>query len=364
MAALLQFDFNRYPYLTPELPSIAGFIRQYPHDFQVVEVAAYLPTGQGEHLYLWLEKEELTTRAVFELLRDELGVAEKDIGVAGLKDKHALTRQWFSIPAKYQPRLSLLEGHSQLRLLETGLHTNKLRVGHLKGNRFRILVREAGGAKEKASDGPSPPAFTVCSILSTLQAKGVPNYYGPQRFGLGGQNPVRGYELVTQGKKRGDPWLGRFLIGSLQSLMFNDWLALRLERDLFDRVLPGDVAKKHHTGGEFVVEDAELENPRAQRLEISATGALYGKKYREAQGEARGLEDQILARYDLRREQFAARRGDRRLIRFPLSEWSVEEAEEGLWVSFFLPKGAYATTVLRELMKRNPEEPEEIEAEE
>lgn len=378
MAALLQFDFNRYPYLTPELPGIAGFIRQYPHDFQVVEVAAYLPTGQGEHLYLWLEKEELTTRAVFELLRDELGVAEKDIGVAGLKDKHALTRQWFSIPVKYQPRLSLLEGHSQVRLLETGLHPNKLRVGHLKGNRFRILIRgsedlEAEVEKPEARENllllSQPPVFpnplsTVRAILTALQAKGVPNYYGPQRFGLGGQNPVRGYELVTQGKRRGDPWLGRFLIGSLQSLMFNDWLALRLERDLFDRVLPGDVAKKHDTGGEFVVEDAELENLRAQRLEISATGALYGKKYREAQGEARGLEDEILARYDLRREQFAARRGDRRWIRFPLSEWSLEEAEEGLWVSFFLPKGAYATTVLRELMKRNPEEPEEIEAEE
>jgi len=143
--------------------------------------------------------------------------------------------------------------------------------------------------------------------------------------------------------------------------MFNDWLALRLERGLFDRVVQGDVAKKHDTGGEFVVEDAEVESPRAQRLEISATGALFGKKYREAQGEARALEDEILARYELSREQFASRRGDRRLIRFPLQEWSVEEVEEGIWVSFFLPKGAYATTVLREVMKRNPEEPEEVD---
>ncbi|MER3556145.1 MAG: tRNA pseudouridine(13) synthase TruD, partial [Meiothermus sp.] len=365
----LVFDFERYPYLTPEIPGLSGVIRQASDEFQVTEVPAYLPRGEGEHLYVWLEKRDLTTRAVFELLRDELGVAEKNIGVAGLKDKHALTRQWFSIPAKYENRLSLLERHSGVRVLETALHTNKLRVGHLRGNQFRILIRvlEEAASKGQKAEGKKlstlryQPSASIRTVFATLQAKGVPNYFGPQRFGLGGLNPGKGYELVTKGGRRGDPWLGRFLIGSLQSLMFNDWLALRLERGLFNRVVQGDVAKKHDTGGEFVVEDAEVESPRAQRLEISATGALFGKKYREAQGEARALEDEILARYELSREQFASRRGDRRLIRFPLQEWSVEEVEEGIWVSFFLPKGAYATTVLREVMKRNPEEPEEVD---
>lgn len=350
MSAPLRFDFDRYPYLTPARPGISGVIRQSPAEFQVEEVPAYTPSGAGEHLYLWLEKQGLTTREVLEQLRDTLGVPEKHLGVAGLKDKHALTRQWFSIPAKYERRLSLLEERPGMRVLETALHGNKLGVGHLKGNRFRILIRGA------SSVAVPDPLSSARAILAELEARGVPNYFGPQRFGLGGLNPVRGYERVTQGLGRGDPWLGRFLIGSLQSLLFNDWLALRLGQGLFDRVVNGDVAKKHDTGGEFVVEDAEAENPRAGRLEISATGALHGRKYREAQGEARALEDEILARYELRREQFAARRGDRRLIRFPLREWSVEEAPEGLWVSFFLPKGAYATTVLREVMKRNPEE--------
>ena len=188
------------------------------------------------------------------------------------------------------------------------------------------------------------------AVLKRLAEKGVPNYYGPQRFGLGGLNPVRGYKLVKEGKGRGSPWLKRFLIGSLQSLLFNDWVALRMALGLYDQVVLGDWAKKHATGGEFLVEDPG-EAERALRLEISATGPLFGKKYPEAQGEARAIEDEVLARYGLKREEFRARRGARRPIRVPLAEWKVEEAPEGLWLSFFLPKGSYATSLLREVMK-------------
>jgi tRNA pseudouridine13 synthase len=337
---------ERYPFLTPELPGVGGVIRLFPRDFQVEEVPAYPLSGEGEHLYLLLEKEGLTTREVFEFLRDQVGVPEKEIGVAGLKDKHALTRQWFSIPRRHEDALCLLENLKGVRLLTADLHTNKLRTGHLKGNRFRILIREPQGGRERAE-----------AILRVLQEKGLPNYYGPQRFGLGGLNPVRGYELVKKGKGRGSPWLKRFLIGSLQSLLFNDWVALRMERGLYDRVIPGDWAKKHATGGEFLVESAS-EAERALRLEISATGPLFGKKYPEAKGEARALEDEVLERYSLKREEFRARRGARRPIRVPLAEWSVEETPEGLWLSFFLPKGSYATSLLREVMKKEVDAPE------
>lgn len=341
----LRFDFSRYPYLTAQLPGVGGRIRTFPEDFQVEEEPAYLPSGKGEHLYVFLEKAGLTTRQILEFLRDELGAPEKAIGVAGLKDKHALSRQWFSLPKAYEDRLYLLEGLRGVRLLATGLHTNKLRTGHLKGNRFRILIRNPEGGKEE-----------VERILAALREKGVPNYYGPQRFGLGGRNPERGYLLVKTGRGRGTPWLKRFLIGSLQSLLFNDWVALRMERGLYDRVVLGDVAKKHATGGEFLVQDPARESERALRLEISATGPLFGKKYFESQGEARALEEEILARYDLRREEFSARRGGRRPIRIPLSEAEVEESQEGVWLRFFLPKGSYATSLLREVMKKNPEE--------
>ena len=342
----LRFDFSRYPYLTAQLAGVGGRIRTFPEDFQVEEEPAYLPSGKGEHLYVFLEKVGLTTRQVFEFLRDELGVPEKAIGVAGLKDKYALSRQWFSLPKAYEDRLCLLEGLRGVRLIATDLHTNKLRTGHLKGNRFRILIRDPEGGKKEAE-----------RVLAVLREKGVPNYYGPQRFGLGGRNPERGYRLVKTGKGRGTPWLKRFLIGSLQSLLFNDWVALRMERGLYDRVVLGDVAKKHATGGEFLVQDPARESERALRLEISATGPLFGKKYFESEREARALEDEILARYGLSREEFNARRGGRRPIRIPLSEAEVEESKEGLWLRFFLPKGSYATSLLREVMKKNPEEP-------
>ena len=341
----LTFDFDRYPYLTAALSGTGGRIRAEAEDFAVTEVPAYRPSGEGEHLYVFFEKRGLTTRQIFDHLHQELRIPEKAIGVAGLKDKHAVTRQWISLPARYADRLRQLDQLPGVRILETGLHTNKLGVGHLRGNRFEIVVRDV-----------VPEALsTAQKVLFQLERLGVPNYYGPQRFGLGGRNPLRGYELVTRGKGRGRPWLKKFLIGSLQSLLFNDWLALRLERGLYDRVLPGDVAKKHATRGEFLVEDPEAENPRAAALEISATGPLQGRKYFEARDAARALEDEVLAAYELTREQFRARKGARRPIRFPLEEATVEAVDGGLRLAFFLPKGAYATALLREVMKKNPE---------
>ena len=341
----LIFNFDRYPYLT-STPGTGGVIRRELEDFVVTEVPAYQPSGEGEHLYVFFEKRGLTTRQVFDHLHQVMRIPEKSIGVAGLKDKHALTRQWVSFPARYEDRLPQLEELKGVRVLETGLHKNKLGVGHLRGNRFEIVIRDVF------------PGSVVHArkTLEELKLLGVPNYYGPQRFGLGGRNPLRGYELVTSGKGRGRPWLKKFLIGSLQSLLFNDWLALRLELGVYDRVVRGDVAKKHATRGEFLVEDPEVENPRAATLEISATGPLHGRKYFESEGEARAIEDEILALYDLSRENFRSRKGARRPIRFPLEEASIEEVEDGIRLAFFLPKGAYATSLLREVMKKNPEE--------
>lgn len=168
---------------------------------------------------------------------------EKEIGVAGLKDKRAKTRQWFSIPRKYEDALCLLENLQGVRLLAADLHTNKLRTGHLKGNRFHILIRRPKGGGG-GGGGPKAP-----------RGEGRPQLLRPPALRPWGLNPVRGYKLVKEGKGRGSPWLKRFLIGSLQSLLFNDWVALRMALGLYDRVVPGDWAKKHATGGEFLVED-------------------------------------------------------------------------------------------------------------
>ncbi len=334
-------DFDALPYLTADLPGTGERIRKTLDHFQVEEVPAYRPSGQGEHLYLLVEKRGLTTRELVKRLV-ALGVPEVAIGVAGLKDKHAVTRQWLSIPAGYEGVVGRLEEPQRIRILATERHRNKLRTGHLKGNRFRIFIEGADAERARA-------------VMQRLETAGMPNYYGPQRFGLGGQNPEKGLSLIRKGKGRGRPWLKRFLIGSVQSLLFNEYLAERLRLGLYDRLLKGDVAKKHATGGEFLVEDPEQENPRAARLEISATGPLFGKKYFEAQDEARALEDTILARHGLSRADFSARRGARRPIRVPITEWRVEPAEGGVWLYFFLPKGSYATSLLREVMKKNPE---------
>ncbi len=331
--------FDAYPSATPDVPGIGGHLSGEPADFFVEEIPAYLPSGEGEHLYLLVEKVGHTTVELVETLRDAGGIPEAEIGSAGLKDKHAVTRQWLSIPRRFGDRARVLEELQGVRILDARPHRNKLRTGHLRGNRFRVVVREPERGVEAAA-----------AILEALAARGVPNYYGPQRFGITGENPAKGL-AVLRGRRLGYRWLERFLVSSLQSLLFNEWAAARLRAGLFDRFLPGDVAKKHDTGGEFVVEDPARENPRAARLEISPTGPIFGRRYREAEGEARAFEDAVLARVGISREEFRARRGARRLLRVPLGEWRAEPLPGGIALEFSLPKGAYATSLLREVMK-------------
>ncbi|GBD22825.1 tRNA pseudouridine synthase D [bacterium HR29] len=330
-------DFDAYPMLTGDLPGIGGRIRERVEDFVVEEVPAYLPSGEGEHLYLYVEKVGIATPQLVEHLRDAGGIPEAEIGTAGLKDKRAVARQWISIPRRCQERAAVLE-ELGVRILDARPHRNKLRTGHLAGNRFRVHIRAARDAE------------SARRILARLAAEGVPNYFGPQRFGREGENAVKGL-AVLRGRRFGPRWLERLLVSSVQSLLFNEWLAERMRRGLFDRFLEGDVAKKHATGGEFTVTEPETERERLLRFEISPTGPIFGRKMREAAGPARAFEDEILARYGLARQAFGRRRGDRRFARVPLREWSVEPSPEGLWVSFALPKGAYATAVLREVMK-------------
>lgn len=339
-----QFDFDRYPYLTADIPPVRGAIRTEDRDFQVTEVPAYPASGEGQHLYLLVEKEDQTTRRVIEALQAACGVKEDAIGWAGLKDRHALTRQWISVPVECEDKVSAIEEMPGVRILERARHTNKLQEGHLAGNRFRILVRHVEGDPADAR-----------RVLERLAASGVPNYFGPQRFGRQGDNAERGYQILTRPRGPSKRWLDKLLVNSLQSFLFNEWAALRMEQGTFDQVLLGDIAVKHASGGKFQVGDVAEEGPRAERLEISATGPLFGRKYHEAQDQARAIEDAVLARYELTREQFRPLPGSRRPLRFPLQDWGLEEAPEGLWLSFFLPSGAYATSVLREVMKMDPE---------
>ncbi|WP_034384909.1 tRNA pseudouridine(13) synthase TruD [Deinococcus sp. YIM 77859] len=351
----LVFEWSALELLT-DTPGTSGQLRAAPEDFRVEEVPAYLPSGEGEHLYLLVEKRGHTTAQVVRELSAQLGVRDRDVGVAGLKDRHAVTTQWLSLPARYEARLSRF-ALTGVRILETRRHSNKLGLGHLRGNRFVIRVRNAAGTADQAA-----------ATLALLRARGVPNYFGPQRFGLRGLNAEEGLKVLRGESRLRDPRVRRLLTTSVQSLVFNRFLSLRLARGLFDRLLVGDMAKKHDTGGVFLVEDAAAESPRAQRGEVSATGTLFGKKVKPLTRDAGELEREALSTFGLTPELFASRRGDRRLTRVFLEDAEVRPEEDGYTVALTLPKGSFATSVLRELMKTEvdvaEENPEERDQEE
>ena len=328
-----------------QTPGSGGSLRASPEDFVVEERPTYLPGGTGDHLYLYIEKRGHTTAHLARELSSQLGVKARDLGIAGLKDRHAVTRQWISLPAKFESRLGefALEG---VQILQTERHTNKLGLGHLRGNRFTVRVRGAAGTAEQAAQ-----------TLALLQTLGLPNYFGPQRFGLGGLNAEEGLRVLRGQSELRDPQVRRFLSSSVQSALFNRFVSLRLERGLFGRLLSGDMAKKHDTGGVFLVEDAHSESLRAERNEISATGTLFGRKTKPLTLGAGALEAEVLAEFGLSPEVFASRKGDRRLTRTFMEDAMLEPHDDGYTVSFALPKGSFATSVLRELMKNDVDAP-------
>lgn len=334
----LTFDWSTLFPLTTA-PGTGGVLRAEPADFVVEEAPLYLPSGEGEHVYVQLRKTGHTTAFVAKELARQLDIKLERVGIAGLKDRHAVTTQWLSLPDKAERRLErfAMEG---VEILEVARHGNKLGIGHLRGNRFTVRVRGAAGKEVDAA-----------ATMDELARRGVPNYFGPQRFGLGGLNAEEGLKVLRGESRTRDPRVRRFLVSSVQSVLFNAWLSARIERGLFGGVLRGDMAKKHDTGGVFRVEDAAAESERAARGEISATGTLFGRKVKPLTDEAGDFEREILERFGLTPEVFSSRRGDRRLSRVFLEDAFVTAAEDGFVVSFFLPRGSFATSVLREVMK-------------
>ncbi len=341
----LHFRWADFSPVTSDLPGTGGLLRSVAEDFRVQELPIYLPQGHGSHAYALVEKKNLTTRDLMVALTRE-GLKEKEIGVAGLKDKFAVTQQWLSVPNKHASAFAALEKLAGVRILETSRHSNKLGMGHLQGNRFTIRVRQTeSDAVEKAQ-----------AILERLRVVGVPNYFGPQRFGRLGRNPVDGYKLVVLREAvPGGYHLKGFFISSLQSLVVNHLLARRIEQGIFDSVILGDWAKKHDTGGVFKVE-SEVEIERAKRFEISATLPLFGKKVKLSEMQAGELEQAVLGFLELTWVKFASRRGDRRYSRLPLGETTLQATEDGYIIEFDLLRGAFATSLLRELLKTDVDE--------
>ncbi len=346
-------DVDELPYLTADLPGTGGRLRARDEDFFVDEQPAYLPSGTGDHVYVRIEKRGLTTRHAVQQLARVLGVNDRDIGVAGMKDRHAVTRQWVSLPPPLTPEAALAVNVEGVTILEVARHGNKLRTGHVRANSFvlRVTGAEPGGA-ERAS-----------AILGRLaEPPSAPNWYGEQRFGKDGGNAQKGRDLVSGARRFGkDRKLDRLFVSALQSELFNAWLSSRMADGLYRRVLAGDVMKKR-AGGMFICEDPAIDEARLLAGELALTGPMFGDKMRKpTEGSpAAAREAAVLAAAGLAPDAFGSVRalaeGTRRDATIEVAEARVTPIDASTFeVAFALPGGAYATAVMREVMKTLPQ---------
>jgi len=338
------------PCQTPAELRLSGRLKVEPEDFVVEEIPAYAPSGVGEHLFLWIQKRDVSAESLIAHLANILQIPRNEIGVAGLKDRWAITRQWVSVPASALPDISKIET-AAIQVLRTALHGNKLKTGHLSGNSFEIVIRDV-----------APDALErVVQICHLIHQTGMPNYFGDQRFGVDGQTLALGMSLLKgTGSARKIPYqrrkfLLRLALSAAQSALFNEVVRLRLERGILQQVQPGDVMQVCASGGLFVVEDPRTEQARCDLREIVITGPLFGPKMKSPLAEVFGLEQQVLKSAGLTRDVFRENKkltpGTRRpLIVFP-ENLQVDSDPNGLRLTFSLPSGSYATVLLREFLQ-------------
>ena len=337
------------------LPGCGGMLKQQPEDFVVEEVPAYAPSGQGDHLYLWVQKRGMSAPALLSHVARGLQVQQRDIGCAGLKDRQAVTRQFLSVPARQVDAAAAAArlDCDQVQVLHTAHHGNKLKTGHLRGNRFIVQLRGCGpGALARAE-----------AVLAHIARWGCPNYYGLQRFGRDGDNAARGRRILA-----GDadaladvPFprrklLRRLCLSALQSELFNDCLGARLADGLLHRVLLGDVLAKRSSGGLFICEDVVLDQARVDAGELVPTGPMFGVKMRAPTDVAAARETALLAAAGLAADAWQAEArlmsGSRRALTVWPDELDLRQmADDQLQLTFALPPGSYATVLLQEIMK-------------
>ncbi len=352
-------------YASTDLGRIDASLGTEPEDFVVDEVPLYEPSGDGFHTYVTIEKRNLTTFDAVNQLAAALGVPARDLGTAGLKDRRAVTRQRVSIPGVAPERALALQFElppgQTLRVLEARRHGNKLKTGHLSGNRFRLRLQVQGD--------PDQAATAALAILERLRAVGVPNYYGEQRFGNRGDNAERGRAILA-GRGGGPPREKRLMLSALQSHLFNRVLDARLDLGPPRQVLAGDVMVRPGGHAYFLAPDSPtVEQTRVDAGEIVPTGPMFGPQMKTptAGSPAAQLEEAILAAEHLTLNDFgrAGRlaEGTRREVAIALQDVSVTRepanphlpagthTQGQIVVSFALPRGAYATVVLAELTK-------------
>ncbi len=328
--------------LLAAIPSIGGRYKVMPEYFVVDEVPAYELSGEGEHCFISTRRTGMTTQELIEKVAASLDSPAREIGYAGMKDRQGVCSQWLSVMAQGRSATDIrgdLTG-AGLDVGECRFHGNKLRLGHLRGNRFDILVRGV-------DDGADTHARATFEALSPL---GFLNWYGAQRFGRDGRNAETGL-FVLSGRSRMAKWKRKLMLSALQSALFNAWLHARTAAGSIDVLLEGDVAKKRDTGGLFDVDDVASEQERFQDGAITCTGPMFGSKMRAAALAAGEIEEAVLKEAGLTWASFQGGRlsGTRRPARVVPQDVEIEMEKAGLRLRFFLPKGTYATTILDEL---------------
>jgi tRNA pseudouridine13 synthase len=308
---------NAYP-----ATGASATLKRLNEDFIVTELPLQLPSGEGEHLWLDIEKNGANTAFVAQQLAAAAGVQDRDVGYAGLKDRYAVTRQWFSIylPKGETPDLTLLQ-HPEFKVLSQSRHVKKLRPGDLRGNRFRIVLREVTGDRD-----------AIEANLQAVASQGVPNYFGGQRFGHDGGNVEQGRAMLAREIRVRNPKKKGIYLSAVRSFVFNEVLALRIQQGLWGQTLPGDVMD-------------EAGRP---------TGPLWGRGRVSTTDQAQALENGVAERHATLcdgMEHAGLDQERRALVASPAEmSWEWPQADQ-LVLTFSLPAGNYATSVLSEILR-------------
>ena len=318
-------------------------IRSEPGDFQVTEELGFEPSGDGEHDFLWVQKSAANTAWVARQLARHAGVRARDVGYAGLKDRHAVTRQWFSVrrPDRHGTDWDAFRADG-VRILKTSRSLRKLRRGAHRANRFRIALR---------ADGIAGRASGLYERIERIRAHGVPNYFGPQRFGRDGGNIDLARRLHAGEQLRRDA--RGYALSAARSYLFNAILERRISTGAWDRLIHGDIANLDASSSVFSIEQltADLDD-RCRTMDIHPTATLWGEGAPLPASEAAELERSVVSAYPelVSAVTDAGVDAASRALRVRVGNLECDVQEDVVWLNFRLTRGAFATAVIRELV--------------
>lgn len=338
------WDTLAYAYGTPV---VRGVMKQAPEDFRVDEILGVEPDGEGEHLCVHVRACGQNTAWVVKMLAQWAGVPKSAVSFSGQKDRHAVTTQWFSLhlPGKPDPDPSTFQA-TGCEILQAKRHSRKIRTGTHWGNQFEITLRQL-----EWHDGYSPDSLR--ERLAGIAETGVPNYFGAQRFGNQEGNLLRAFDAVKTGRVPRDRDERGWVFSALRSYLFNRWLSERVAAGNWNAWLPGDILQRRGRRGFFVPDALDDETrERLLALELVPAGVLPGDEENPMQGDARAFVDEVWAAHQdalafLRKQRLS---GEVRSAVLFAENFEYDLEATDLRLKFSLPKGSFATALVREII--------------